>query len=141
MVLDGVGLRRACACATIALLLGACAHEPFPEKPAQIRFYRLDNQNQPVELSLIPNRAAPGCHNLPLALDLHRVAQVGFSVCSVYAASDCSENSILMLRWAGKTRTDSNKRKPTTRVTPGALWLFDDARETTVRSWRCHTTD
>ena len=133
-----VPLTRIAVLALLGSLSGGCAQAPVQAPSTHIRFYTTNSYNQLSELSLIPNRYEPGCHNLPLALDIHRVAQVGFKTCAVYAQDDCSIDSVRTMRWSGKrSRTDTNKNQPTTEMTPGALWLFAGGREAAVASWRC----
>lgn len=131
-------LTRIVVLALLGSLSGGCAQAPVQAPSTHIRFYTTNSYNQLSELSLIPNRDEPGCHNLLLALDIHRVAQVGFKACAVYAQDDCSIDSVLTMRWSGKrSRTDANKNQPTTEMTPGALWLFALGREAAVASWHC----
>jgi hypothetical protein len=75
---------------------------------------------------------------MPLDLKVHRVAQVGFAVCRVFAKNECPDDTALVMRWSGKqSRSDPNKNQPTIRITPGSLWLFEAGREIEVASWRC----
>ncbi len=125
-----------------ALLLGwlsGCAQTPAQTVPgAHIRFYGINSMGQLSELSLVPGREEPGCHNMPLDLKVHRVAQIGFSECMVFAENDCPDEATLVMRWSGKhSRSDPNKNQPTTLITPGSLWLFEAGREVEVASWRC----
>jgi len=129
---------RIAALALLGSLSAGCAQTQVQAPSTHIRFYTTNSYNQLSELSLIPNRDEPGCHNLPLALDIHRVAQVGFKDCAVYAQDDCAIDSVLTMRWSGKrSRTDASKNQPTTEMTPGALWLFTRGREAAVASWHC----
>ena len=118
--------------------LSGCAQTPTePVASAHIRFYSTNSTDQLSELSLVPNRDEPGCHAMPLDLEVHRVAQVGFAACQVYAEECCPDEAALMMRWSGKrSRSDPNKNEPTIRITPGSLWLFEGKREIEVGSWR-----
>lgn len=90
----------------------------------------------------MPGLEDPGCHDMPLNLEVHRVAQVGFARCQIFSAEACAEGTALTMRWSGKrSRTDPNKNQPTTDVTEGALWLFATGREVAVGSWRCDTAN
>ncbi len=129
-----------------ALLLGwltGCAQTPT-EAPSDthIRFYSINSGGQLSELSLVPGREEPGCQDMPLDLKVHRVAQVGFAACSVFAKNECPDDAALVMRWSGKqSRSDPNKNQPTIRITPGSLWLFEAGREIEVASWRCDFED
>ena len=125
-----------------ALLLGwltGCAQTPTETAPGtHIRFYSINSDGQFSELSLVPGREEPGCQDMPLDLKVHRVAQVGFAVCRVFAKNECPDDTALVMRWSGKqSRSDPNKNQPTIRITPGSLWLFEAGREIEVASWRC----
>ncbi len=135
-------LRRALGhmitCVLVGVLVGGCAQKPVQARSAHIRFYTINNNNQLTELSLIPNRDESGCHNFPLDLKIHRVAQVGFKHCALYQSDGCLDDAMLTMKWSGKrSLTDAHKNEPTTTITPGSLWLFDQHREITVASWYC----
>ncbi len=126
-----------------ALFLGwltGCAQTPTEmATDAHIRFYNINSVGQLSELSLVPGREEPGCHDMPLDLKVHRVALIGFSECLVFGENDCPDDATLVMRWSGKhSRSDPNKNQPTTRITPGSLWLFEAGREVEVASWRCY---
>ena len=125
-----------------ALLLGwltGCAQTPTETTSgAHIRFYSINSVSQLSELSLVPGREEPGCQDMPLDLKVHRVAQVGFAVCKIFAKNECPDDAALVMRWSGKqSRSDPNKNQPTIRITPGSLWLFEAGREVEVASWHC----
>ena len=121
------------------LLQTACqSSDPRPDSPvASIRFYTINSQNQQRELYLLPNRGEAGCFNLPLSVDVSRVAQIGFVSCSVYSDSDCDPATAHLMHWSGKARKDPNKKKPTTFMTEGAMWRIEGTREAALRSWEC----
>lgn len=126
----------------LVVVSGCASHAPAPNQNAHVRFYSINNFDQLTELSLIPGLEDPGCHDMPLNLSVHRVAQVGFARCQIFSAESCAEGTALTMRWSGKrSRTDPNKNQPTTEVTEGALWLFDGLREVAVGSWRCDAKD
>tara|TARA_Y100001934_G_C12181979_1_gene692047 strand:- start:212 stop:820 length:609 start_codon:yes stop_codon:yes gene_type:complete len=103
-----------------------------------IRFYSINSVGQLSELSLVPGREEPGCHDMPLDLEVHRVAQIGFAACKVFAKNECPNDAALVMQWSGKqSRSDPNKNQPTTHITPGSLWFFKAGREMEVASWRC----
>jgi len=121
------------------LLQAACqSSDPRPDGPvASIRFYTVNSQNQQRDLYLLPNRNRAGCFNLPLSVDVYRVAQIGFVSCSVYSDSNCDPATAHMMYWSGKARKDPNKKKPTTLMTEGAMWRIEGTREAALRSWEC----
>ncbi|GIT54684.1 MAG: hypothetical protein Ct9H300mP16_18440 [Pseudomonadota bacterium] len=121
------------------LLQTACqSSDPQPDSPAaSIRFYNVNSQNQQRELYLLPNRNRAGCFNLPVSVDVYRVAQIGFEYCSIYSGTDCDPASAHRMYWSGKARKDPNKKKPTTVMTEGAMWRIEGAREAALRSWEC----
>ena len=86
---------------------------------------------------MLPNRNRAGCFNLPLSVDVYRVAQIGFVSCSVYSDSNCDPATAHMMYWSGKARKDPNKKKPTTLMTEGAMWRIEGTREAALRSWEC----
>ena len=118
---------------------GSCARNPpSPTTNAHIRFYSINDFDQLSDLSLVPNRDEAGCHNMPIDLEVHRIAQIGFDRCQVFNEADCAEGSALTVRWSGKkSRSDPNKNEPTQNLTQGSLWQFAGAREATISSWRC----
>ena len=122
------------------LFLNGCGQKgPLYALPrqAEIRFYSMDEQQQQRELLLVPGAGQTGCHNLPLTRAVYRVAQVGFTFCQIYLEQDCHASSKHSLRWSATTQ-DPDKTGSTTRITPGAKWLFDTASEAKVGSWSCH---
>ncbi|MGA0343584.1 MAG: hypothetical protein ACO3RT_03340 [Arenicellales bacterium] len=128
---------------SLPLLLSGCASQPTEESiSAHIRFYSINDFDQLAELSLVPGREEPGCHDMPLDLNVHRVAQIGFSRCQLFTDDTCSANAAIQMRWTGKrSRTDENKNQPTVTITEGALWQIHGQRETEVGSWRCDVED
>ena len=130
---------RSLAVFSTLVILNGCASAP-PEEgiSAHIRFYSINDFNQLAELSLVPGRDEPGCHDMPLDLSVHRVAQIGFAQCQIFTDDVCSENAAIQMRWTGKrSRTDENKNKPSATISEGSLWQVDGQRETAVGSWRC----
>ena len=121
------------------LFLSSCGQKgPLyaPPREAEIRFYSINGQQQQRELVLVPGAGQAGCHNLPLTRAVYRVAQVGFTFCEIYAKKDCQPGSEHNLRWPATTQ-DPDKTGPTTRITPGAKWLFAAAGAAKVGSWSC----
>jgi len=123
----------------VLLLLAGC--QTPNKKPnalrSEIRFYTINNLHQQRELSWLPKRHAAGCFNLPVSLHLFRIAQIGFTSCSVYHSKDCEAAHIQPMVWSGKSRNNSNKQVPTFRMPAGAMWLFSRGRKAEVRSWQC----
>jgi len=107
-----------------------------PPIKAEIRFYSMNEQQQQRELVLAPGAGQAGCHNLPPTRAVYRVVQVGFTFCEIYAKKDCQPGSEYNLRWPATTQ-DPDKTGPTTRITPGAKWLFATASTAKVGSWSC----
>ena len=123
---------------TVLFLSGCGQKGPLyaPPREAEIRFYSINEQQQQRELVLVPGAGQAGCHNLPLTRAVYRVAQVGFTFCEIYAKKDCQPGSEHNLRWPATTQ-DPDKTGPTTRITPGAKWLFATAGAAKVGSWSC----
>ena len=123
----------------VLLLLAGCqTPNQKPDAPrSEIRFYTINSLDQQRELSWLPKRHAEGCFNLPVSLRLFRIAQIGFTSCSVYHSKDCAVVHIQPMVWSGKSRNNSNKEVPTFRMTEGAMWLFTRGRKAEVRSWKC----
>ena len=123
----------------VLLLLAGCqTPNQKPDAPrSEIRFYTINSLDQQRELSWLPKRHAEGCFNLPVSLRLFRIAQIGFTSCSVYRGKDCAAVHKQPMVWSGKSRNNSNKEVPTFRMTEGAMWLFSRGRKAEVRSWQC----
>ena len=123
---------------TVLFLSGCGQKGPLyaPSRQAEIRFYSMNEQQQQRELVLVPGAGQAGCHNLPLTRAVYRVAQVGFTFCEVYSEKDCQPGSEHNLRWSATTQ-DPDKTGPTTRITPGAKWLFATPSAAKVGSWSC----
>tara|TARA_Y100000588_G_C13549558_1_gene625574 strand:- start:4 stop:450 length:447 start_codon:yes stop_codon:yes gene_type:complete len=131
-------LRHVIVFAAVLLQTACQSSSPQPDSPAaSIRFYTVNNQNQQRELYLLPNRSRTGCFNLPVSVDIYRVAQIGFEYCSIYSATGCDLASTYRMYWSGKARKDPNKKNPTTVMTEGAMWQIEGAREAPLRSWEC----
>ena len=122
----------------LLLLAGCQTLKQKTDAPrSEIRFYTINNLDQQRELSWLPKRHAEGCFNLPVSLHLFRIAQIGFTSCSVYRSKGCAPTHIHPMVWSGKIRKNSNKQEPTFKMTEGAMWLFSRGREAAVRSWQC----
>ena len=123
----------------VLLLLAGC--QTLNQKPdaprSEIRFYTINSLDQQRELSWLPKRHAEGCFNLPVSLHVFRIAQTGFTSCSIYHSKDCAAVHIQPMVWSGKSRKNSDKQEPTFKMTEGAMWLFSRGREAAVRSWQC----
>ncbi len=104
---------------------------------AEIRFYDVNKKGQQREKSLTLNRDEPGCHNLFLGEDVFRIAQVGFTYCSIYLEKDCPEGEALTMKWKGRTKKNSARAHPTDRLMPGSMWYFIDNLEREIHSWKC----
>ena len=123
----------------LLLLLAGCQtpNQKLDAPRSEIRFYTINSLDQQRELSWLPKRHAEGCFNLPLSLRLFRIAQIGFTSCSVYHGKDCEAVHTHSMVWSGKSRNNSNKQVPTFRMTEGAMWFFSRGRKAEVRSWHC----
>ena len=131
-------LRQSLLIFVLLLMAGCQTPDRKPDAPrSEIRFYTINSLDQQRELSWLPKRRAEGCFNLPVALRLFRIAQIGFTSCSVYHVKDCAADHIQPMVWSGKSRNNSNKQVPTVEMTEGAMWLFSRGREASVRSWQC----
>ena len=104
---------------------------------AEIRFYKINKKDQQSEIRLVKNRDEPGCHNLRRKRDVYRVAQVGFTYCSIYPEKDCPDDAALTMEWRGKVKKNSVRAQPGARLMPGDLWFFNDTKPREVRSWVC----
>ncbi len=104
---------------------------------AEIRLYGVNKKGQQREKSLALNRDEPGCHNLFLGEEVFRIAQVGFTYCSIYLEKDCPKGEALIMKWKGRTRKNSARAHPTDRIMPGSMWYFSDNEERKIRSWKC----
>ena len=122
----------------ILLLAGCQTLNQNPDVPrSEIRFYTINSQNQQRELSWLPKRQDEGCFNLPVLVRLFRIAQIGFTSCSVYQSKDCTATTTQPMVWSGKYESKSNTPHPIFEMTEGAKWLFIRGREAEVRSWLC----
>ena len=131
-------LRQSLLIFVLLLLAGCQTLDRKPDAPrSEIRFYTINSLDQQRELSWLPKRQAEGCFNLPVSLRLFRIAQIGFTSCSVYHGKDCAAVHTHPMVWSGKSRNNSNKQVPTFRMTEGAMWFFSRGRKAEVRSWQC----
>ncbi len=103
----------------------------------EIRFYNVNKKGQQSEVRFVMGRDKPGCHNIFGGRDVFRVAQIGFTYCTVYAEKDCAEDSAMVMNWKGKVRKNSARAQPTERLMPGDMWYFDDNGMREVSSWKC----
>lgn len=124
---------------TVLFLAGCGQKGPLysPPTETEIRFYSMNEQNQQRELVLVPGAGRAGCHNLPLIRPVYRVAQLGFRFCEIYEKKDCQLETEHTLHWPATTQ-DPDRTGPTTRITPGAKWLFAKGASVKVGSWSCH---
>ncbi|GJL83855.1 MAG: hypothetical protein DHS20C01_34890 [marine bacterium B5-7] len=104
---------------------------------SEILFYNVNKKGQQSLLGMLPNRDEPGCHNMFFSKDVFRVAQIGFTYCSVYAEKDCPEDAAMIMRWKGRVKKNSARAQPTDRLMPGDMWYFEDNAERKVGSWHC----
>ena len=103
---------------------------PFLVEAADIRFYRINKQDQQARITLLGGATAPGCHNFPHRPRVHRIGVIGFKQCSVYTAKDCAAASLAKTRWK-----DNPEKK--NHMTPGARWFLPGDRGSKLASWRC----
>ncbi|GIT53997.1 MAG: hypothetical protein Ct9H300mP16_11570 [Pseudomonadota bacterium] len=108
-------LRHVIVFAAVLLQTACQSSTPQPDSPAaSIRFYTVNNQNQQRELYLLPNRSRTGCFNLPVSVDIYRVAQIGFEYCSIY-----SENlGVIWQAHTGCTGQAKPAKTPTRKTRP-----------------------
>lgn len=104
---------------------------------AEIRFYKLNSKQQQREVGFLRNRDEPGCHNILGSREVFRVAQIGFTYCSVYSDKDCMEDDALTMHWKGKVASNSVRAQPSDRLMPGDQWYFEDNQTLEIRSWSC----
>ncbi len=113
----------------------------FPANAAHVRFYEL-HKNDGQKRIRVKNNDQPGCHNFggwgSGKKELHRMAQVGFSWCSVYSEPDCPANKVLEARWQGKDYriADIDVSQPQTRLLRGSKWQFAE-KNVDAASWYC----
>ncbi len=99
---------------------------------AEIRFYTVNSKQQQSLISLVTGTGKPGCHNFLTKRRVHRISQVGFESCGVYAERNCNTDTAITARW-------KNKKKPTTVLTPGGRWFLEGERGTKIASWECRS--
>lgn len=62
-----------------------------------IRFYKVNNKEQPTRLSIRRKTAEQaGCHNFRLKARVFQLNQVGYEYCSLYAEKDCAQQSLIL---------------------------------------------
>ncbi len=122
----------ALACAVIFSFLATNVAEA-----GSIRFYKVNSKGQQSEVGFLRNRDEPGCHNVLGSREIFRVAQVGFTYCTVYSAKDCPDDDGLTMIWKGKVRENSARAQPTDRLMPGDLWYFEENGTREMNSWKC----
>lgn len=120
------------AAAGLALASGTTAAEA-----GSIRFYKVNSKGQQSEIGFLRNRDEPGCHNVLGSREIFRVAQVGFTYCTVYAEEDCPDEQGLVMNWKGKVRANSARSQPTERLMPGDMWYFGENDTREMNSWKC----
>jgi len=100
-----------------------------------VRFYKVNRQLQADRLRFT-NKAAkkPGCHNFIKKTRVHRLVQLGYESCSLYAKKSCLAESII----SAVTEKD---KTPVTTLTEGKSWFFDieHRRGTRAKSWYCES--
>ncbi|MBS1270617.1 MAG: hypothetical protein MAG794_01575 [Gammaproteobacteria bacterium] len=119
---------KQCIAACLGLILYATCASSWA---ADFRIYRVnDIMHQDRILAL--NEDEPGCHNLLLRVTVHRVAQIGFEYCTVYAEKDCAAGSEIPVTW-------KHKKAPVAQFTQGARWFLvsDDPQGKKMGSWHC----
>jgi len=103
------------------------------EKKQTVRFYKVNRQLQADRLRFT-NRAAKkaGCHNFIKKTRVHRIVQLGYERCSLYAKKSCLAESVL----SAVTEKD---KTPVTNLSQGVSWFFDieHKRGERAKSWYC----
>ncbi len=111
----------------------------LPATAAHARFYEL-HKNDGQKRIRAKNNDQPGCHNFGGwgRKELHRMAQVGFSWCSVYSEPDCPGDKMLEARWTGESYrvADIDISQPQTRFLRGSKWQFA-GKNVDAASWYC----
>lgn len=98
-----------------------------------VRFYKVNRDLQADRLRFTNSAASkPGCHNFIKKARVHRLVQIGYQRCSVYAEKSCLAESIV----GAVTEKDE---MPVTDLTEGVSWFFDqdNARGERLKSWYC----
>ena len=117
----------------------SCSQKYINGSNAHIRFYTINKDNQLSEAPVLRDSSQPGCHNFRFNFKLYRAAQVGFSSCTIFRASNCLAESALIMEWKGeKLNQKSKRRQPTHLITPGALWHLPNNTQKKVSSWFCN---
>lgn len=145
-------MRRILIC-IIACSIAIISNQAYAEKRQFIRFYKVNNQEQPTRLIMRRKTAEQaGCHNFRLKARVFQLNQVGYEYCSIYSAKDCSESSIISAVQTIKRddkEEDKNKDKENesetaqTRLTEGVMWYPQLLNEPThkrgikLKSWYC----
>jgi len=115
----------------IILLTGLLSALPARAIDPEIRLYWLTHDGHLRQHFLFGQSDEPGCHNLPIALSVHKIAVLGFDACQLFAAADCPADQPLTAYW-------KQKDKPATSVTRGTRWFLSREQENIdVKSWSC----
>lgn len=128
---------RLCLIAFVAATGIAITASTATAQAGSIRFYKVNSKGQQSEIGFLRNRDEPGCHNVLGSREIFRVAQVGFTYCTVYAEEDCPDGQGLIMNWKGKVRDNSARAQPTERLMPGDLWYFGENDTREMNSWKC----
>lgn len=129
-----IGLLSLCAVSVITMGLVPISANAGPN----IRMYKLNKKQQQRRIIFGDAVKEPGCHNLIVSRKVHRVAQVGFAWCSLYAEDDCAPDSVLPAMWTGEEyhKYEIDGSQPQAKFYPGSHWEIISSK-TPVQSWYC----
>lgn len=99
-----------------------------------IRFYKINNKEQADKIRFTASKARrPGCHNFIKTVRVHRVVQIGYAACSVYASKNCKTESLVP---AIRTKEPHQKK---TELGQGYSWfpVDENKRGARLKSWQC----
>lgn len=111
--------------------------QAYAENRQFIRFYKINNKEQPTRLTMRRKTAEQaGCHNFRLKARVFQLNQIGYEYCSLYSEKDCKESSIINATERGSETAESN-------LTEGLTWYPQSANTPThkrgvkIKSWYC----
>ena len=123
-------MKRSLAAGCLALVLLAPGVS-LSALPRDFRVYVVNNEMQADEVPVF-HEDRPGCHNLLLRFVVHRVAQIGYKYCTVYAEKDCKAGTEVPVSW-------KKNEPPVPRFTQGDRWFLvsPDPHGHRMGSWYC----
>lgn len=99
-----------------------------------IRFYKINNKDQADKIRFTAKKARKsGCHNFIKKVRVHRIVQIGYQTCTLYAKKSCDTQSVIN---AVRSKEPNQKE---TELTQGYSWFPVDEhkRGARLKSWSC----